>query len=114
MAQNAGWPLRKSVMSATAESECSDETLVRETREGKCDSFAALLARHYGAVFAIGYAWLGNADMAEDLAQEVFLRAFLHLDSLKEASNFGAWEARIARSIWRMTGRRTRPVKHRG
>jgi RNA polymerase sigma-70 factor, ECF subfamily len=97
--QNRGLTAGKDTMLAASPSECSDETLVYDARAGSCDSFAVLLGRHYGAVFAIGYAWLGNADMAEDLAQEVFLRAFLHLDRLKNASNFGAWVARIARNL---------------
>jgi RNA polymerase sigma-70 factor, ECF subfamily len=76
-----------------------DEKLVTAAAGGSCDAFAALTARHYGMVYAIGCARLGDADMAEDLAQEVFLRAFLHIGKLEHGAHFAAWAARIARNL---------------
>ena len=39
---------------------------------------------------------LGNAQQAEDITQDTFMKALEKLDSLKEPENFSAWVNRIA------------------
>jgi RNA polymerase sigma-70 factor (ECF subfamily) len=77
----------------------SDESLVRRVLAGETRAFDPLVERHLGMVFAIACARLGDRDRAEDLTQEVFLRAFLALDSLHEPRLFAAWLSRIARNL---------------
>jgi len=61
-------------------------------------------------VFHIAYGVLGNAADAEDVAQEVFLRAYQKFQSLREAEKFRAWINRIAfrLALNRQRGRRRR------
>ena len=42
---------------------------------------------------------LGDRDRAEDLAQEVFLRAFLALDQLSDPRRFAGWLSQITRNL---------------
>lgn len=85
----------------------ADEELVDAARSGHREAFDALANRHFGMVYAIGLARLGNRDQAEDLAQEVFLRAFLLLDQLDSRALFSHWLSRIARNLavdWQRRG----------
>ncbi|MBN1476244.1 RNA polymerase sigma factor, partial [Candidatus Sumerlaeota bacterium] len=77
----------------------SDEHLVRRTLEGERSAFDDLVERHMGVVFAIACARLGDRERAEDLVQEVFLRAYLGLDRLREPPQFAAWVGRITRNL---------------
>jgi RNA polymerase sigma factor (sigma-70 family) len=73
--------------------------IVKAARAGDAAAFQRLVERFYPLVHAIAYARLGQAESAEDAAQEAFLRAYLHLDTLKDSRLFGAWMARIARNV---------------
>src|SRR5207237_9581168 len=44
---------------------------------------------------------LGNADLAQDVAQEAALQAFLSLDRLRRAEQFGSWLSGIGLNICR-------------
>jgi len=57
-----------------------------------------LVRKHGRLVYRIAYSVLGNAADAEEVTQEVFLRAFRNLDSLRDTGKFRAW---VARMSWR-------------
>jgi RNA polymerase sigma-70 factor, ECF subfamily len=87
----------------------TDSELVRAAQAGDTASFGALIERHLGMVYAIALARLRDAESADDLAQEVFLRAQLHLSSLGSNDRFAAWVSRIARNLaidWLRRGQR--------
>jgi len=79
--------------------QASDEMLVRAAREGQAAAFDALTSRYYGMVYAIAFSRLSDRDQAEDLAQEVFLRAYLLLGQLHAPAQFAAWLSRMARNL---------------
>ncbi|MDX2176335.1 MAG: RNA polymerase sigma factor [Candidatus Sumerlaeia bacterium] len=91
-----------------------DEALCRQACAGDREAFDALVARHYRTVWLVGVSRL-DEDAAEDLAQEVFLRAWLNLGGLRSGALFGGWVARMARNLavqWRRQGtRRSRLVQ---
>jgi RNA polymerase sigma-70 factor, ECF subfamily len=76
-----------------------DRDLVQRARGGERAAFDALVERHMGMVYAIAFARLGDRDRAEDLAQEVFLRAFLALDQLSDPRRFTGWLSQITRNL---------------
>lgn len=85
----------------------NDMELVRQSRAGNVAAFESLVNRYYGLVYAIALSRLNHRDSAEDLAQEVFLRAHLLLDRLESPSRFSAWVGHIARNLaidWARTG----------
>jgi RNA polymerase sigma-70 factor, ECF subfamily len=77
----------------------SDASLVCAARAGETAAFASLVERHFGLVHFIALARLSDAEAAEDLAQEVFLRAFVSLGSLQRPERFPAWLAQITRNL---------------
>lgn len=81
-------------MSADAE----ETTLVVRAQTRDAAAFEALVGRYQSLVSAYARHLLDNIPEAEDVAQEVFLRAFQELASLREPNRFGAWLKSIA---WR-------------
>jgi len=76
--------------------ELSDETLARQTQGGDTDAFVTLVARYQRTVFNVAYRMLGNAQDAEDIAQEVFLRAYQSIWRFDPSRPFFSWLYRIA------------------
>lgn len=72
--------------------------LVRAAQQGCRDSFDRLSRRYEKLLHAIAFRRLGNYHDAEDETQNVLTEAFLHLRSLKDAANFEAWLARLAKN----------------
>ncbi len=58
--------------------------------------FAELMRRYAGAVHATAYRMLGNAQDAEDAAQEIFLRAYTNLAAYDRGRKFSTWLLAIA------------------
>jgi RNA polymerase sigma-70 factor (ECF subfamily) len=64
---------------------------------GERDSdFTACVTSSQRRVFRIAYSVLGDAADAEEVAQEVFLRAYRRFASLREREKFSAWVNRMA------------------
>lgn len=60
-----------------------------------------LVVRHHGAVFRTAVAILGDEDLADDAAQETFMRVVKALDSFREESSFRTWTLSIAANVSR-------------
>lgn len=56
-------------------------------------------------VYQVAYSVLGNAADAEEVTQDVFLRAYRKLSSLRDPQKFRAW---VARMSWRLALNRQR------
>lgn len=82
----------------------SDATLVRGTLDGDRAAFAELYDRKARLIRAICYDATRDLHAAADLTQEVFLRAFARLATLRDADKFAVWLVGIARQVlheWR-------------
>ena len=75
---------------------CPDEQLVGEALAGDRDAFGALVLRHQRGLVNFLYRLAGSRDAATDLAQEVFLKVFVSLDSFDPRYRFTTWLYRIA------------------
>jgi RNA polymerase sigma factor (sigma-70 family) len=74
-------------------------------------AFARLVRRFEGMAFARAWARLGDPWLAEDVAQEAMVEAYLHLGDLREPRAFPAWLGRIvAKHCDRATRRAALPV----
>lgn len=74
----------------------SDVALVELTLEGKQEAFAVLVERYKDAVQNLAYRMLSNVTEAEDVTQEVFVRAYTQLATYKPAHKFSTWLLSIA------------------
>ena len=74
----------------------SDAELVQHTLAGDQDAFTTLVERYKDAVQNLAYRMLSNATEAEDVTQEVFVRAYTQLATYKPAHKFSTWLLSIA------------------
>lgn len=82
-------------------SSLSDSDLLSQYRKGNEDAFAELLNRHKDRVYTTIYLIVKDQYLAEDLMQEVFIKAINTIKSGKynEEGKFLPWILRIAHNI---------------
>lgn len=69
---------------------------VLRAQQGDEEAFAQIVGAYQRPVYNLAYRMLGSAGDAEDAAQEVFLRAYSHLESYDPARKFSSWILSIA------------------
>jgi len=72
-----------------------ERSLLRRLRNRDERAFRELLETHRDRVFNITYRMLGDRAEAEDVAQEVFITVFKHIESFREESKFSTWLYRV-------------------
>ena len=82
--------------------------LVRRCREGDGEAFDQVFARFRGPLYAYLARTTGDAHLAQDMLQDVFLRMVENLDRYRESGRFEAWLFRIAANRVRDWARRRR------
>ncbi|KPJ50755.1 hypothetical protein AMJ40_02005 [candidate division TA06 bacterium DG_26] len=80
-------------------SERGDEELVVLSQNGDAHAFAELVERYKGMVFTLTYRMLGDMNAAEDIAQEVFVRAYKALPRFRREAKFSTWLYRICYNL---------------
>jgi RNA polymerase sigma-70 factor (ECF subfamily) len=85
-----------------------DGMLVAEAASGNSAAFEALVARHKGIVFSITRRMTGSPVDAEDLTQQTFMKAFVHLSRFRGSCSFCTWLVSIAVNEARMWNRKRR------
>lgn len=77
-----------------------DENAIRKVLAGDTEAFRPLLERYRKPVLSFIYNMIGQRETAEDLGQEVFLKAFRSLDGFEAARGaaFSTWLFAIARN----------------
>jgi len=73
-----------------------DESLVEAAKIGHKAAFDELSRRHAKRIFHVAHRITRNREDAEDVVQEAFVRAFIHLKSFDGRSQFSTWLTRIA------------------
>ncbi len=72
------------------------EDLVNRSRGGDPQAMEAIYERFNRPLFSLIYRYTSNREVAEDLLQDVFLKIFSNLDSLRKTETFVSWMYRIA------------------
>lgn len=75
--------------------------LVERARAGDDNAFNELVHGHKDAVFRLAYLMLRNAEDAEDVTQETFLRAYRYLGRFDAERDFRPWILSIAANLCR-------------
>jgi len=97
--------MRLTVRMTHAEREAQTATvLVAQAKAGDPRAFEALVRRYRKRIFALALHITGSASEADDIAQEVFLKAYRALDGFEGRSQFFTW-------VYRMTVNRSLNVR---
>ncbi len=92
---NIDAPIRK--RTEAAENAARDErVLVRRAQAGEVSAYEELLAKHQQRVFAVVGGILRRGEDIEDVAQQVFVKAYFSLKRFDLRSAFGTWLYKIA------------------
>jgi RNA polymerase sigma-70 factor, ECF subfamily len=82
------------ILRSSADEE--DTALVAVAQSGDGRAFEALVERHQSRIRAVGWRFTRVAEDTEDIAQQTFQKAFLHLKQFEGNSSFSTWLTRIA------------------
>jgi RNA polymerase sigma-70 factor (ECF subfamily) len=91
--------------------EASDAALIAAAQRGDVKSFGALHTRYYTRIYHLAYLKTNNAQDAEDVASETFVRALANLSRFRlkdDSTSFYPWLHRIALNLI-VDGNRRRP-----
>jgi RNA polymerase sigma-70 factor (ECF subfamily) len=79
--------------------EPTDVELVRAYRNGDSHAFEELHRRYVASIYRLVRRKLGDALLAEDIAQETFMKALRMMDRVDDSFNFGGWVHTVARNL---------------
>jgi RNA polymerase sigma-70 factor (ECF subfamily) len=68
-----------------------EQGIIRRCLDGERDAYAELVDRYRSMAFTIAYRMVGDADTANDLAQEGFISAYRNLQDFRSGSRFSTW-----------------------
>lgn len=79
--------------------ESDDRSAVVAARDGDGEAFAVLVTRYQEVAFRAAYLIVRDAGLAEDVAQEGFVRAYCSLARFREEEAFRPWLLRIVTNL---------------
>lgn len=74
--------------------------MIRRAQQGEGDAIAELIAEHQSALYAFLLRLSGRPDVAEDMAQEAFVRVIKNIDRFDTRFRFSTWLFTIARRLY--------------
>ena len=97
---------RTIVESPVVDEQADEHELIAQAKRGDRAAFGELVRRHRKGVVNVVYRMSGDVNLAEDAAQEAFIRAWQHLSDYRPRSPFRNWLYRIATNAARDALRR--------
>jgi RNA polymerase sigma-70 factor (ECF subfamily) len=91
--------------------DLTDAAAVKQAARGDADAYMVLVQRYRAPLIAYIHGKTRLRDEAEDLAQDVFTKAWISLPRLREPGAFGPWLYRMASNAVVSAARKRRPVE---
>ncbi len=76
--------------------QVTDKQLVRQVLHGDDQAYRTLVERYQHMVYTLGVRMLGDPELAEETAQDVFVKAYSALGTFRGAAKFSTWLYKIA------------------
>jgi RNA polymerase sigma-70 factor (ECF subfamily) len=89
-----------------------EKDLVQKSREGNEEAYGVLVETHKGKVFNMVYSMTLNREIADDISQEVFIKAYYALPRFKGKAAFSTWLHQIAVNHTRDFLRKSSRMRH--
>ncbi len=83
----------------TGLNDAPERELVRRAKRGDTEAFDELVRRHQQVVFNLAYRFARDVALAEDMAQDAFLKAFRLLKGFRGDCSFSTWMYRVTSSV---------------
>ena len=93
-------------------SRSPEALLVGLARNGDRNAFAELVQQRQNWIRNLMRRCCGDMNLADDLAQQVFMQAWRTIPQLQRSDRFGGWLKRLAINVWLQHQRRGDPLKH--
>jgi len=74
----------------------SDEEIVRRVQKGEKESFSVLVERYENKITRYGRKFLSGGADIQDLTQEIFVKAYVNIQSVDTSKKFSSWLYRVA------------------
>lgn len=89
----------------------SEDILVETAKAGDRNAFGVLYERNAARIYRTAVRIMNNREDAEDVVQEAFLSAFVHLTHFNGRARFSTWLTRITvnAALMKLRNRRSRP-----
>src|SRR3989338_344972 len=81
--------------------EADDSALIARAQGGDLSAFDQLVLRHQGTVYAVSLRMLGNADDAQEVAQDAFVRAYRAIGTFRHEAKLSTWLVSITMNLCR-------------
>ena len=78
--------------------EQPDSEIVRQIQSGEAAAFDELMRRYKRPIVNFVFRMLGNAQDADEIAQDVFVRVYQNLDTYRSETKFSTWLFALARN----------------
>jgi len=91
--------------------EQQEHELIAHILDGNDEAYAALIDRYKQGLYHHCFNILHDEDTAEDVAQEAFIEAFVHLDRFNPQYRFSTWLYKIATNLALMRLRKRRDIR---
>jgi len=101
-------------VAATVNLKASDAAVVEAARRHDPDAFDEIVTRYGPRIFRLARNITRNREDAEEVSQDSFARAFLHLDRFRGDSRFSTWLSSIAinQALMKLRARRRRELHY--
>jgi RNA polymerase sigma-70 factor (ECF subfamily) len=86
-------------MTADALGTLPDADVVRLAQQGREPAFRELVRRYERPVFSLVYRMVRDREVAEDLAQDTFIKVLNHIDRYSPEFKFSSWLFKIANNV---------------
>jgi RNA polymerase sigma-70 factor (ECF subfamily) len=86
-------------MAAADESTTDEQQLILDAKAGSHSAFRCLVERHMKQTYNVAFGFVRNHDSAEEVAQEVFVKAYASISSFRGEAEFSTWLYRITTNL---------------
>ena len=88
----------------------ADEDIIRQVLNGNRNAYALLVNKYKDRVFSLALGIVRNRELAEEIAQDVFVKAYSSLKKFRQEAGFSTW---IYRITYNTAVSETRKKKHK-
>ena len=90
--------------------DIEDVEAVRHVLAGDLDAFSGIVERWQGRLINLAWRFCRDRSMAEDMAQDAFVKAFKALDTFRGEAQFSTWLIALSLNCYRSSLRSREPV----